>query len=308
MRLKVDVIVAPGTFATQAAKQATSAIPIVMGNVTDAVQQGFIASLARPGGNITGFSTLSPDLSGKRLEMLKEAFPKLSRAAFVWNSANLGTAAQVSSAEIAARELEIKLQSLELQAPYDFDSAFRAAVTSRTEAVILTTAGFHTHRERIVNLEIKNRLPVMYTDELFVRAGGLMSYSIDFPDELRRRVARDVALREIARCFLSGAGMTVPGELARVVFDNPVSLRALAGQAEPDSVERVVTLSLRLPRIVVAALGPRMCQLAGEIAALPQPAIRTDKEAAVRGFGSRAEAGPARAAELGIGGAGANVG
>lgn len=186
VRLKVDVIVAPGTFATQAAKQATSAIPIVMGNVTDAVQQGFVASLARPGGNITGFSTLSPDLSGKRLEMLKEAFPKLSRAAFVWNSANLGTAAQVSGAEIAARELGIKLQSLELQPPYDFDSAFRAAVTSRTEALILTTAGFHTHRERIVNLEIKNRLPVMYTDELFVRAGGLMSYSIDFPEELRR--------------------------------------------------------------------------------------------------------------------------
>ena len=186
VRLKVDVIVAPGTFATQAAKQATSTIPIVIGNVTDAVQQGFVASLAKPGGNITGFSTLSPDLSGKRLEMLKETFPKISRVSFVWNSANLGTAAQFNGAEIAGRELGIKLQSLELQPPYDFESAFGAAADSRADALIVSTAGFHTHRERLVSLELKHRLPVMYSDQLFVLAGGLMSYSVDFPEEFRR--------------------------------------------------------------------------------------------------------------------------
>ena len=186
VRLKVDVIVAPGTFATQAAKQATSTIPIVIGNVTDAVQQGFVASLAKPGGNITGFSTLSPDLSGKRLETLKETFPKISRVSFLWNSANLGTAAQFRGAEIAGRELGVKLQSLELQPPYDFESAFRAAADSRADALIVSTAGFHTHRERLVSLELKHRLPVMYSDQLFVLAGGLMSYSVDFPEELRR--------------------------------------------------------------------------------------------------------------------------
>jgi len=186
VRLKVDVIVTPGTFATQAAKQATTTIPIVIGNVTDAVQQGFVASLAKPGGNITGFSTVSPELSGKRLEMLKETFPKISRVSFVRNSANLGTAAQFSGAEIAGRELGIKLQSLQLQPPYDFESAFRAAADSRADALIVSTAGFHTHRERLVNLELKHRLPVMYSDQLFVLGGGLMSYSVDFSDELRR--------------------------------------------------------------------------------------------------------------------------
>jgi putative ABC transport system substrate-binding protein len=184
--LKVDVMVTRGTFATQVAKQATSTIPIVIGNVTDAVQQGFVASLAKPGGNITGFSTLSPDLSGKRLEMLKEAFPKISRVAFFWNSANLGTAAQFRGAEVAARTLGIQLQSMELRSPYDFESAFRGALDSRAEALIVSTAGFHTHRERLVSLELKHRLPVMYTDQLFVLAGGLMSYSTDYPEELRR--------------------------------------------------------------------------------------------------------------------------
>ena len=185
VRLKVDCIVTAGTSATHAAKQATDTIPIVMGGVgDDPVQQGFVASLARPGGNITGFAIMGADLAGKRLELLKEAFPKVSRVAFLWDPANPGLAAYFRETEVAARAIGVQLQSLEFRGSKDIEAAFRAAIKGRAEALIVVAGG--SHRERIVNLAAKGRLPAMYTDPTAVPAGGLMSYGADIPEQFRR--------------------------------------------------------------------------------------------------------------------------
>jgi putative tryptophan/tyrosine transport system substrate-binding protein len=188
VRLKVDCIVTAGTAATQAAKQGTSTIPIVMTNVgDDPVRQEFVASLARPGGNITGFTIMGADLAGKRLELVKEAFPKASRIVILWDSTNPGLAAYVRETLVAARAMGVQLQNVELRSPKDKDieTAFRAAKNWRAEAlIVLALAG--SHRAQIVNLAAKNRLPAMYTDPSFVPAGGLMSYAADIPTHFRR--------------------------------------------------------------------------------------------------------------------------
>ena len=186
--LKVDVIVAGGSGDIRAAKEATSTIPIVMVNSGDAVASGFVASLARPGGNITGLSTLRPELMGKRLELLKEILPKLSRLA-LFMGLSAGDAAQISKElDAAAGAVGVKLQPLDIQVGTDFESAFRAALKERADAALVRVAGpiLDPQRKHVAELAVKNRLPVMYESADEVQAGGLISYGISDADLYRR--------------------------------------------------------------------------------------------------------------------------
>jgi ABC-type uncharacterized transport system substrate-binding protein len=190
VRLKVDVIVANGPPSTRAAKEATVTIPIVMAQDSDPVGSGFVASLARPGGNITGLATLAPELSGKRLELLKEIIPKLSRVAVLGTSTLPGNAQRLKEVELAAGALKVQLQYLDVLDLKDIQIAFRAASKGRADAVLMMAAGgvVSAHRTEIVELAVKSRLPVIYTNSLFVDAGGLMTYSASITD-LDRRAA-----------------------------------------------------------------------------------------------------------------------
>jgi ABC-type uncharacterized transport system substrate-binding protein len=188
VRLKVDVIVAGGSGDIRAAKEATSTIPIVMVNSGDAVASGFVASLARPGGNITGLSTLRPELMGKRLELLKEIIPKLSRLA-LFMGLSAGDAAQISKElDAAAGAVGVKLQPLDIQVGTDFESAFRAALKERADAALVRVGGpiLDPQRKHVAELAVKNRLPVMYESADEVQAGGLISYGISDADLYRR--------------------------------------------------------------------------------------------------------------------------
>jgi putative ABC transport system substrate-binding protein len=187
VNLKVDVIVTGGATDTRAAKEATKTIPIVMLQDNDPVASGFVASLARPGGNITGLSTLSPELSGKQLELLKESVPKLSRVAVLGTSTNAGNAEKLREVELAAGVLKLKLQNLDVLEPKDIEAAFRAATKGRAEAIlVLGSPVFSSHRTELIDLAVKNRLPAIYSRSDFVEAGGLMSYSTSFTDLARR--------------------------------------------------------------------------------------------------------------------------
>jgi len=171
--LKVDVIVTGGATDTRAAKEATKTIPIVMLQDNDPVASGFVASLARPGGNITGLSTLSPELSGKQLELLKESVPKLSRVAVLGTSTNAGNAEKLREVELAAGALKLKLQKLDVLDPKDIEAAFRAATKGRAQAVLVLGSPVITvHRTEIVELAVKTRLPAIYSRSDFVEAGG----------------------------------------------------------------------------------------------------------------------------------------
>jgi putative tryptophan/tyrosine transport system substrate-binding protein len=196
VRLKVAVIVAGGPPSAGAAKEATSTIPIVMMQVGDPVGSGFVASLARPGGNITGLSGLAPELSGKRLELLKEIIPKLSRVAVFGTSTSPDNAQSLKEVEIAARELKVQLQYLDIRDardPKDMETAFRAATKGRAEAVLMVVAPAvaSANRTQLVDLAVKSRLPVIYGGRAFVDAGGLMSYGVNLTD-LDRRAAKFV--------------------------------------------------------------------------------------------------------------------
>jgi putative ABC transport system substrate-binding protein len=189
VRLNVDVIVTGGSTATRAAKEATTAIPIVMTNDNDPVASGFVASLARPGGNITGLSTLRPEISGKRLELLKEVVPGLSRVAVLGASDNPGNPQALSEAELAAAALKIQLQYLDIRSPKDIEPAFQEARKGRAEGVLeLGGPLLNVHRSALVNLAAKSRLPTMWVRRSFVEAGGLMCYGVD-SDDLARRAA-----------------------------------------------------------------------------------------------------------------------
>ncbi len=180
VRLKVDIIVAVGFGDISAAKEATSTIPIVMVNGGDVVGTGFVTSLARPGGNITGLSTLRPELMGKRLELLKEIIPKLaSVAVFMTSGADY---AQISKElQAAAIAVAVKLQRLDIQVGADFDSAFRAAAKGRSEAALMRLANpiLGPQRKNIIELALKHRLPAMYERAQEVEAGGLISYGVN---------------------------------------------------------------------------------------------------------------------------------
>jgi len=185
VRLKVDCIVTAGETPTNAAKQASSTIPIVMTTVGDPVGLGLVASLARPGGNITGLSTYSTDLAGKRLELLKETIPKLSRVAIVSDPRSL--AAEVKQTEAAARLLKVQLVFLEVQNLDDLENAFRSIAKSHVDALVIGAGGFfNTNQTRLAELATKHRLPGMYLEQEFVLAGGLMTYATSIPDLYRR--------------------------------------------------------------------------------------------------------------------------
>jgi putative ABC transport system substrate-binding protein len=187
VRLKVDVIVTSGLGSTRPANEATNTIPIVMTQDPDPVGNGFVASLARPGRNITGLSTLSPELSGKRLELLKEVIPKLSRVAVLGTSTNASTAQELRETEVAARALALKLQYLDVRGPKDIEAAFRAATKERADAVLMLGGPvIASQRTQIVDLVVKSRLPAIYEGGVTVEAGGLMAYGVSRTDLARR--------------------------------------------------------------------------------------------------------------------------
>ena len=191
VRLKVDIIVTAGAPSARAAQGATATIPIVMMQVGDPVGSGFVASLARPGGNITGLSALAPELSGKRLELLKEMVPKLSRVAVFGTSASPDNAQSLKEVELAAKALGVKLQYFDVVlGSKDIETAFRAATKARAEAVLMMVAGsiVGAHQTQIFELAAKNHLPVMYTARQVVEFGGLMNYGVNIED-LDRRAA-----------------------------------------------------------------------------------------------------------------------
>ena len=188
VRLKVDVIVTAGPSDTRAAKEATSTIPIVMAQDGDPVGNGFVASLARPGGNITGLSRLAPELSGKQLELLKEIVPRLSRVAVFGTSTEPGNAQSLRETELAAGALGVKLQYLDILASKDIETAFKAARAGRADAVLVLASPILTQRKEIAELGVKSRLPAIYDRGEFVDVGGLMSYGVSISD-LDRRAA-----------------------------------------------------------------------------------------------------------------------
>jgi ABC-type uncharacterized transport system substrate-binding protein len=187
VRLNPDVIVAVSAPVIQAARQVTRTIPIVMVGVGDPVAIGFVASLSRPGGNITGLSQLSPELSAKRLDLLKEVVPAVSRVAILWNPTNPSNASQLRATKLVAQALGMQLQLLEVRGPQDFERGFQAATQGRAGALItLDDLLIYTRRTQIVALAAKRRLPAIYGWSKFAEAGGLMSYGPDFRDMYRQ--------------------------------------------------------------------------------------------------------------------------
>ena len=189
VRLKVDVIVTGGATNTRAAKGATTTIPIVFFQDPDPIGNGFVTSLARPGGNITGLSSMVADLSGKRLELLKEMVPKLSSLAVFGNSANAGNGTQLRETERAAGALRMQLQFLDVLSAKDIGVAFQEAAKFRADAVfVLRGPVISTQRTQLAQLAVKARLPASYPQSNFVEDGGLMSYGVNLND-LQRRAA-----------------------------------------------------------------------------------------------------------------------
>jgi putative tryptophan/tyrosine transport system substrate-binding protein len=187
MRLKPDVIVTAGPAATGPAKEATLTIPIIMAQDTDPVGNGFVASLARPGGNVTGLSSLSPELSGKQLELLKEIVSKISRIAVLGNSTRPGNSQALREMEIAAGAFKVQVEYLDVLHSKDIEPAFRVASKGHANAVLLLGNPVATsNRTQIVALAVKNRLPAIYDRPEFVEDGGLMTYSVSQNDLYRR--------------------------------------------------------------------------------------------------------------------------
>jgi putative ABC transport system substrate-binding protein len=187
VRLGVDVIVTGGPLATRAAKDMTPTIPIVMALDLDPVADGFVASLGRPGGNITGVSAQTRELSGKRLELLKDLVPGLARVAVVWNPVEVSAVRQLRDTEDAARVLGLQVQALEVRGRDDFEGAFAAARQGRADGLaILADPVTFDYRARFVDLVAQSRLPTIYWDRVFAEAGGLMSYAASSRDMNRR--------------------------------------------------------------------------------------------------------------------------
>jgi putative tryptophan/tyrosine transport system substrate-binding protein len=187
VRAKVDIIVTAGNEAVQAAKGATQSIPIVMAFSGDPVGAGFIASLARPGGNITGLSRINVELTAKRLEILNETVPRASRIAVLLNPEGRVPMLALKEAQATAQKLGLQIQPLEMQTPDDIENAFRAAVKERAGALMTVAGGFTGfYRSRIIALAAKSRLPAMYNNASFVELGGLMTYAPDQREEFKR--------------------------------------------------------------------------------------------------------------------------
>jgi ABC-type uncharacterized transport system substrate-binding protein len=189
VHLQVEVIVTAGGITTRAAKEATNTIPIVMAQDTDPVGNGFIASLGRPGGNVTGLATLAPEISGKRLELLKETVAKLAHIAILGTSTNPGNPQALKETEVAAGAFKVQLQYLDILSPTDIEPAFRAASRSRADAVlVLNSPVAISYRKQLVDLAVKGRLPAIYPQSEYVEDGGLMVYGVSYT-ELSRRAA-----------------------------------------------------------------------------------------------------------------------
>ncbi|HEU4345860.1 MAG TPA: ABC transporter substrate-binding protein [Candidatus Binatia bacterium] len=187
VRLKVDVIVTAGSTTTRTAKETTVAIPIVMAFDSDPVGAGYVASLARPGGNITGLSSFAPEISGKQVELLKEIVPKLSRVAVLGTSSQPGNAQSLKEMERAAGAFGVKLQYLDVLDPKDIETAFRAASKGHADAVLmLSSAILSSERTQILDLAVKSRLPAIYPWPEFVEGGGLMTYGVSITNLFRR--------------------------------------------------------------------------------------------------------------------------
>jgi putative tryptophan/tyrosine transport system substrate-binding protein len=187
VRLPVDVLMVPNTSAALAAKQATSTIPIVMTGMGDPVGTGLVASLAWPGGNITGLAILQPELIGKQLEFLKAVLPTVSRVALLWNPANPSHALDVRAAEVAAQALGVQLHRVEARGPDAFDSAFAAMTSAHAGALlVLGDTMFREHRGRLAELAATSRLPTMHNSRPYEEAGGLLSYGVSLEDSWRR--------------------------------------------------------------------------------------------------------------------------
>jgi putative ABC transport system substrate-binding protein len=187
VRLNVDIVITDGTRVTRAAKNATRTISIVMASDADPIASGYVTSLARPGGNITGLTNNNPDLSGKRLEVLKESIPGISRVGIVWNPEVPTSVTAFKEAQIAAQTLRLQLQSLEMRGPDDYNAVFQAAAKERTRALtVLSDSLMFANRSQILQLASKHKIPTMHTQSGWVEAGGLMSYGTYFPDLYRR--------------------------------------------------------------------------------------------------------------------------
>src|SRR5207247_2092065 len=187
VRLKVDVIVTRGAAPTRSAKEVSNTIPIVMSSGGDPVSDGFVASLARPGGNITGLSALSPEISGKQLELLKEIVPKLSRVAVLGTSTRPGNTQTLKEIELAADAFGVKIQYRDVLGPRDIETAFRAASERHIDSVLLLSSPvFTSQRKQIAELAAKSRLPAIYPQQEFVQDGALMTYSVSVADMYHR--------------------------------------------------------------------------------------------------------------------------
>ena len=234
VRSKVDVIVTHASPATRAAKQATSTIPIVMVSIGDPVGAGFVASIARPRGNVTGLSNNDTGLAAKRLELLKEALPKLSRVAVLRNPANPSVASQFREAEAAARSLAIEVQAVDVQDPKDLDAAFSTMAKARAGAVtVMGDPLFLSQQKRVADLALRKRLPSIFPRSENVEAGGLMSYGATLADMygqaavyvdkiLKGAKPGDLPVEEPTRMYLvinqktaRALGLTIPSELLR---------------------------------------------------------------------------------------------
>ena len=187
VRLEVAVIITGGPSATRAVKEATSTIPVVMAQDIDPVGSGFIASLARPGGNITGLSGLTSEISAKQLELLKETVPRLARVAVLGSSKTPGNAQSLKETADAARALGLSIEYLDVLYSKDFESAFRAAGKVRADALLVFASPLiNLHRQQVIELAVRSRLPAMYARSEFVENGGLMTYSVSVNDLFRR--------------------------------------------------------------------------------------------------------------------------
>jgi putative ABC transport system substrate-binding protein len=188
VRLKVDVLIVSATPLAEAAKNATRTIPIVFYSVSDPVAAGgLVDSLARPGGNITGYTNIAPVLTGKRLELLKETIPKLSRVALLWDPQTPASAQQWKESQLPARELGLQLHSMEVSSAEKYESAFSEAIKARGAALAVTANALYvSSQKQIVNLAAKNRLPAIFERRDFVESGGLISYGPDRTERYRR--------------------------------------------------------------------------------------------------------------------------
>ena len=186
VRLKVDVIVTGGSAVTRAAKAATLTIPIIMAQDNDPVGSGFVTSLAHPGGNITGLSTLAPELSGKQLELLKEIVPRLSRVAVLGTSTRAGNAQALKETELAAAALDVQLQYLDILDSKDIETAFRTVSKKRFDAILVLDSTLRDYSTQVAETALKSHVPAIYFDSTVVEKGGLMSYATNISDLARR--------------------------------------------------------------------------------------------------------------------------